>query len=81
MPEFDINREPTTVTECERQQFYYEMLIKSYTAKVDRVEPGSLEFECTMNAIFKAQDALVSINAKRCSIIWKECNPTAGSNT
>lgn len=72
MPEFDINREPTTVAECERQMLYCKMLLKSYEAKVERIEPRSTEFNSTVASMFEVEDAINKLIIKSSMLCLQE---------
>lgn len=61
-----------TVNDIERQQYRYQLLIRSLEAKIERVEPGSVEFENTVAAIFDAQNKIWELSVKRMNLVSDE---------
>jgi hypothetical protein len=68
----NFDQEPTTVRECERLIHYHQMLLRSYNAKIERVEPGSEEFERTASAVLSELDILAELDARRVHLIHKQ---------
>lgn len=52
----------------ENEQYRYQLLIKSLEAKVQRVEPNSVEFDNTITAIFEAKDKIAALECRRVAL-------------
>ena len=58
--------------EIEKQQYRYQLLIRSLEAKVERIEPNSVEFDNTLAAIFDAKTKIAELNQQQWLLGYEE---------
>lgn len=64
----DMYETETALREIEDKQYRYQLLIKSLEAKVERIEPNSVEFENTVAAIFEAKNKIKALESDRTAL-------------
>lgn len=58
--------------EIEKKRYYQECLIRSLESKLDRVEPFSVEFDDTMEALFIARDIIKDLGTQKIKLNIEE---------
>lgn len=67
---YDLGYEPATRREAEEAWYYWDLLMRSYEAKLMRIEPDTEESAETMKRLFEARKERYRLGGRR---EWLRC--------